>query len=124
MGAAAAPEFAAIYVALAREYRLPVLLNRDSASYDSVLAMGPLDRGFYGDLIEELDGEGVPLVDRFAMGLAMRHLSCEEALRHMVRRRARHHLPLAALQCPRRHRGHAPERCGLAHRRVQAAAAT
>jgi hypothetical protein len=88
MGAAAAPEFAAIYVALGREYRLPVLLNRDSASYDSVLAMGPLDRGFYGDLIEELDGEGVPLVDRFAMGLAMRHLSCEEALRHMVRHAA------------------------------------
>lgn len=84
MGAAAAPEFAAIYVALGRQYRLPILLTRDSASYDSVLAMGPVDRGYYEGLIAELAGEGVPLVDRFAMGLTMRHLSCDEAYRHMV----------------------------------------
>jgi chitin disaccharide deacetylase len=88
MGAAAAPEFAAIYVALGREYRLPVLLNRDSASYDSVLAMGPVDRDYYQDLVAELDGQGVPLVDRFAMGLAMRHLSCDEAYRDIVRHAA------------------------------------
>jgi chitin disaccharide deacetylase len=85
MGAAAAPEFAAIYVALAREYRLPVLLTRDSASYDSVLAMGPLDRAFYDDLIADVERQGVPLVERFAMGLGMRHLSCEEAYREVVR---------------------------------------
>jgi predicted glycoside hydrolase/deacetylase ChbG (UPF0249 family) len=85
MGAAAAPEFAAVYVALGREYRLPVLLARDSASYDSVLAMGPLERSFYDRLIAELDGAGVPLVDRFAMGLAMQHLSCDMAFRHLVR---------------------------------------
>jgi predicted glycoside hydrolase/deacetylase ChbG (UPF0249 family) len=84
MGAAAAPEFATIYVALGREYRLPVLLTRDSASYDSVLAMGPIDRSFYERLIADLDGEGMPLVDRFAMGLAMRHVSCDETYRHMV----------------------------------------
>jgi len=84
MGAAAAPEFAAIYVALGRQYRLPILLTRDSASYDSVLAMGPVDRSYYEGLIAELAGEGVPLVDRFAMGLAMCHLSCDEAYRHIV----------------------------------------
>ncbi len=88
MGAAAAPEFAAIYIALGREYRLPVLLARDSASYDSVLAIGPVDRTLYEDLIADLEGEGVPLVERFAMGLAMRHLTCEEAFRHMVREAA------------------------------------
>jgi hypothetical protein len=88
MGAAAAPEFATIYVALGREYRLPVLLTRDSASYDSVLAMGPIDRSFYEGLIAELDSDGVPVIDRFAMGLAMRHLSCEEAFRGMVRHAA------------------------------------
>ena len=85
MGAAAAPEFAAIYAALGREYRLPVLLTRESASYDSVLAMGPVERNFYERLIAEL-GEGVPLIDRFAMGLAMTHLSCEEAYREIVAR--------------------------------------
>jgi chitin disaccharide deacetylase len=84
MGAAAAPEFAAIYAALGREYRLPVLLTRESASYDSVLAMGPLERSFYDGLIAELEGEGVPLVDRFAMGLGTRHLSCDAVYRQIV----------------------------------------
>jgi predicted glycoside hydrolase/deacetylase ChbG (UPF0249 family) len=88
MGAAAAPEFAAIYAALGREYRLPVLLTRESASYDSVLAMGPVERSFYDDLIADLEGQGVPLVDRFAMGLAMRHLSCDEAYRQIVEQAA------------------------------------
>ncbi|MGH6884934.1 MAG: polysaccharide deacetylase family protein [Geminicoccales bacterium] len=84
MGAAAAPEFMAIYVALGNQYRLPVLLNRDSASYDSVLALGPVDRRFHEEMIAGLDGIGMPLIDRFAMGLAMRHLSCAEAYRHVV----------------------------------------
>ena len=47
MGAAAAPEFAEIYVALGREYRLPVLLPRDVASYLGVLDLGPVDPAFY-----------------------------------------------------------------------------
>jgi predicted glycoside hydrolase/deacetylase ChbG (UPF0249 family) len=84
MGAAAAPEFAAIYVALGRDYRLPILLNRDSASYDSVLAMGPIERGFYDRLIAQLEGEGVPLIDRFAMGLGTSDLSCTETYRQIV----------------------------------------
>ena len=121
MGAAAAPEFVAIYAALGREYRLPVLLARDSASYDSVLAIGPVDRAFYADLIAELDAERAPLIDRFAMGLAMTPSVLRRRLpRHGPACRARHHLRLAALQRARRHRGHAPERCDLADRRVQA----
>jgi hypothetical protein len=84
MGAAAAPEFAEIYVELGRHYQLPVLLCRNSQSYDSVLGLGPIDRSFYQRLIAELDGEGVPLIDHFAMGLAMRQHSCEKAYRHMV----------------------------------------
>jgi predicted glycoside hydrolase/deacetylase ChbG (UPF0249 family) len=84
MGAAAAPEFAAIYIALGRDYRLPILLNRDSASYDSVLAMGPIERGFYDRLIGQLEGEGVPLIDRFAMGLGTSDLSCTETYRQIV----------------------------------------
>jgi predicted glycoside hydrolase/deacetylase ChbG (UPF0249 family) len=83
MGAAAAPEFAAIYVALGREYRLPILLTRDSASYDSVLALGPVERSFYERLVAEL-GEGVPVIDRFAMGLGIRDLSCAEAYRQIL----------------------------------------
>ena len=84
MGAAAAPEFAEIYVTMGREYQLPVLLTRDAHSYVSVLEMGPLDRGFYDHLLAELAAEGAPIIDRFAMGLAMRHLDCEQAFRRMV----------------------------------------
>jgi predicted glycoside hydrolase/deacetylase ChbG (UPF0249 family) len=84
MGAAAAPEFADLYVALGRHYQLPVLLCRNSQSYDTVLDMGPIDRSFYQGLIAELEREGVPLVDHFAMGLAMRHRPCDDAYRHMV----------------------------------------
>jgi predicted glycoside hydrolase/deacetylase ChbG (UPF0249 family) len=98
MGAAAAPEFAAIYVALGREYRLPVLICRDSVSYDSVLEMGPIDRAFYDRLVAELDREGLPLIDRFAMGLAMRHRTCDDAYRHMVRHAARG-LTFLSLHC-------------------------
>jgi predicted glycoside hydrolase/deacetylase ChbG (UPF0249 family) len=84
MGAAAAPEFADIYVRLGREYRLPVLLPRSSSSYVSVLDMGPLDLGYYDELIATLSAQEVPLIDRFAMGLAMRQHSCEQAYRLMV----------------------------------------
>jgi hypothetical protein len=84
MGAAAAPEFADIYVRLGREYRLPVLLARSSSSYVSVLDMGPLDLGYYDQLIAALSAQEVPLIDRFAMGLAMRQHSCEQAYRRTV----------------------------------------
>jgi predicted glycoside hydrolase/deacetylase ChbG (UPF0249 family) len=88
MGGAAAPEFADLYVELGRHYQLPVLICRNSPSYDSVLGMGPIDRSFYNRLIADLDGEGVPLIDHFAMGLAMRQHTCEQAYRHMVTRAA------------------------------------
>jgi hypothetical protein len=40
----------------------------------------------------------VPLVDRFAMGLAMRHLSCDEAYRDIVRH-AEPGLTFVSLHC-------------------------
>ena len=84
MGAAAAPEFAELYVALGREYRLPVLLTRHVASYTGLLDLGPIDPEFYDQLLGRLDAEGLPLIDRFAMGLALRQHSCEQAYRQMV----------------------------------------
>ena len=84
MGAAAAPEFADMYVRLGREYRLPILLVRDSSSYSSVLDMGPLDPQFYDELVAQQSAKDLPLIDRFAMGLAMRQHSCEQAFRLMV----------------------------------------
>ena len=84
MGAAAAPEYAEIYIALGREYRLPVLLPRHIATYTGVLDLGPVDPEFYAELIEGLDAAGLPLIDRFAMGLAMRQHGCADAYRSMV----------------------------------------
>lgn len=84
MGAAAAPEFVEAYLALGREYGLPVLLPERIDTYISVLDMGPIDTGLYGELQAEAKAAGMPAIDAFAMGLAMRHLSCEAAYRQMV----------------------------------------
>ena len=84
MGAAAAPEFVDVYLKLGREFRLPVLLPRESLTYSSVLDMGPLDPDLDRRLIAELSAQGAPLIDRFAMGLALQHLPCEPAWRQLV----------------------------------------
>jgi hypothetical protein len=84
MGAAAAPEFAELYIALGREYRLPVLLPREITTFTGLLDLGPVDPEFYDELVALLDAEGLPLIDRFAMGLAWREHGCEEAYRRMV----------------------------------------
>jgi hypothetical protein len=88
MGAAAAPEFAGIYTALGREYRLPVLIPRQSVTYDSVLELGPVDRSFYDRLVGKLARDGAPVIDQFAMGLAMRDRSCDDAYRAVVQNAA------------------------------------
>jgi predicted glycoside hydrolase/deacetylase ChbG (UPF0249 family) len=88
MGAAAAPEFVEIYLSLGREYRLPVLLPERIETYVAVLDMGPIDTGLYAELQAEARAASMPVIDEFAMGLAMRHLGCEEAFRHMVEQAA------------------------------------
>jgi hypothetical protein len=84
MGAAAAPEFVEIYLSLGREYRLPVLLPERIETYVSVLDMGPVDTELYAELQAAARAASMPLVDRFAMGLAMRHLGCADAYRQMI----------------------------------------
>ena len=84
MGAAAVPEFVEIYLALGRRYRLPVLLPRRIGTYLSVLDMGPIEAGAYTRVLNRLAAEGVPLIDAFAMGLAMRQRPCEQSYRHIV----------------------------------------
>ena len=88
MGAAAAPEFVEIYLALGREYRLPVLLPERIETYVAVLDMGPVDTELYTQLQAEARASNMPVIDEFAMGLAMRHLGCEEAFRQMVEQAA------------------------------------
>jgi hypothetical protein len=84
MGAAAAPEFVDLYLKLGQDFRLPVLLPRESATYSSVLDMGPLDPDLDRRLIAELSARDAPLIDRFAMGLALQHRPCGQAWRQLV----------------------------------------
>ena len=88
MGAAAAPEFVEIYLELGRAYRLPVLLPERIESYVGVLDMGPIDTDLYARLLADAGAAAMPVIDLFAMGLAMRHLGCEEAFRQMVEQAA------------------------------------
>ena len=118
MGAAAAPEFAGIYVALGREYRLPVLIPRQSVTYDSVLELGPVDRSFYDRLVRELARAGAPVVDRFAMGLAMRDRTVAMPIARSCRMSRPGSPTSRCTATRRRHRGSASEQRELAHRRV------
>jgi hypothetical protein len=65
-----------------------VLLPERIESYVSVLDMGPLDTELYPRLLAETSAAAMPVIDVFAMGLAMRHLGCEEAFRQMVEQAA------------------------------------
>lgn len=67
MGAAVVPELVEIYLRLGQEYRLPVLLPREVASYTGVLRMGEIDAGIYPPLVDRLDAAGLPVFDRFRM---------------------------------------------------------
>lgn len=67
MGAALAPELVDIYLRLGLDYRLPVLLPRDVKSYISVLHMGEIEPGIHERAIAQLDGRGLPVLDRFRM---------------------------------------------------------
>lgn len=67
MGAALAPEILPHTLALAREYRLPLLLPRDIGSYLGVLKLGEVDRGLYAEAFAMMSAAGMPVIDRFAM---------------------------------------------------------
>jgi hypothetical protein len=67
MGAALVPELLAIYLRLGREYKLPVLLPRDLASYLDRLDLGPVDPQPFASAVAELEKAGVPIVDHFRM---------------------------------------------------------
>ena len=67
MGAALVPELLATYVRLGREYRLPVLLPRDLASYLNRLDLGSVDPEPYSRAVAGLESAGVPIVDHFRM---------------------------------------------------------
>ena len=102
MGAALVPELLAITLRLGREYRLPVLLPRDLASYLDRLDLGPVDPGALRGAVAELEAAGAPIVDHFRMTPGVPSAEAPAAYREPARHAsARPHLRRAALQCCR-----------------------
>jgi predicted glycoside hydrolase/deacetylase ChbG (UPF0249 family) len=85
MGAAASPPLLEAYCRVGADYRLPVLLPRDSRHYLGVLkfdALGP--RETWDAAAARLDVEGVPLVDDFRMTPGVPTEESEAAYRSLV----------------------------------------
>ena len=65
MGGVFAPEFCRIYLDLARQYRLPLLLTPSYDSYDSTSNLGDIDdKGPYREVVSEALSAGFTLFDR------------------------------------------------------------
>jgi hypothetical protein len=84
MGAALVPELLAIYLRLGREYRLPVLLPRDLASYLDRLDLGPLDPAPYAAAVADLEQSGAAVVDHFRMTPGVPTAESAAAYRHLL----------------------------------------
>ncbi len=84
MGAAAVPELVDVYVRLARDYRLPILLPRELDSYTGVLRLGDLPPGTYEPVVAALDAAGLPLFDRFRMTPGVPSDEVEATYRRLV----------------------------------------
>jgi predicted glycoside hydrolase/deacetylase ChbG (UPF0249 family) len=67
MGAAFIPELFPIYLAIGRDYDLPVLVPRDLDSYLSVLRVGEVDRAACANAAAAIEAGGQPVVERFRM---------------------------------------------------------
>ncbi len=80
MGVALAPEFAAITVAIASDYGLPVLFPADVAGYLNVLELGEVDVGELTCIRGRAAALGVAFGDRFVMPLVHQARSDHDAV--------------------------------------------
>ncbi len=84
MGAALVPELVDVYVRLGFDYRLPVLLPRDAASYTGVLRMGEIPRGLHERHVQALETRGLPVFDHFRMTPEADDPDVETTYRRMI----------------------------------------
>jgi hypothetical protein len=84
MGAALVPELLEITLRLAREYRLPLLLPRELATYTNVLRLGVVDPAPYARAVAELAATGAIVVDRFRMTPGVASEQAEAAYRDLL----------------------------------------
>ncbi|MCB1990651.1 MAG: polysaccharide deacetylase family protein [Geminicoccaceae bacterium] len=84
MGAALVPELADRTIALADEYRLPLLFPREIESYLGVLNLGPVDPAFYAERHAALAARGAAFVDRFVMTPWVASAESDATYRRMI----------------------------------------
>jgi chitin disaccharide deacetylase len=84
MGAAVAPELVDIYLALGREYRLPVLLPRDLDSYVGALKLGQVDLHLYAERVAALERDRALFVDTFRITPCVSPAESDAVYRRMV----------------------------------------
>lgn len=65
VGLAVIPELMDVYVRLASDYDLPVLLIRDHERYSQEPYLGVIDPAQYQQALEDLECKGFPIVDHF-----------------------------------------------------------
>ncbi len=70
MGTALLPGVLEAYANLAAEYRVPVLIPRDPAAFDSSLEIGGREVAAYRSVVEHLAQAGMPTVDHFRISPA------------------------------------------------------
>ncbi len=84
MGAALVPELLDRTIALAEEYRLPLLFPRETESYLGVLELGPVDPAFYAERHAELTRRSAAFVDRFVMTPWVASAESDRTYRQMI----------------------------------------
>lgn len=84
MGAAFIPELFPIYLAIGRDYDLPVLVPRDMDSYLGVLKIGEIDRAACQHAFDAATAAGSPVVERFRMTPGVESREVDMAYRRLL----------------------------------------
>ena len=84
MGVALIPGAMEIYARLGLEYRVPVLIPRQTDLYQAVLGIPHLDPIIHQATIGRLENLGMPMVDHFYISPGVPSAECEATYREMI----------------------------------------
>ncbi len=84
MGVALVPQLVDIYIRLAHEYRLPVLLPKHQSEFISVLEFDNISQSEIAEGLARLEADGWPLVDHFRMTPGVPARESDKAYRELI----------------------------------------
>jgi hypothetical protein len=84
MGVALVPQLVDIYIRLAHEYRLPVLLPKHLSEFTSVLEFDNISQSEIAEGLARLEADGWPLVDHFCMTPGVPARESDKAYRELI----------------------------------------